>query len=265
MARIAKTEAKQTETLEQIDTRIRRVFAVLDKISRGIVLGHFKAAIVSGAPGSGKTHSLERELTTAETQGKIRYQSVKGAMSAIGLYRNLFECSEPGTVLVIDDCDSIFSDLDALNLLKNALDTGKTRRVHWAKESRVLNEEGIPRSFEFKGAVVFITNIDFSREIAKGNKMAPHYDALLSRSLYVDLRIHTKIEVLVRVRQVVFDEDFLQDNDINNKQAKEMMDWLSGHVDRLRTLSIRTVIQMAAMIKTDRHWQDMAEMLLLKN
>lgn len=262
MARIAR-KTETTETFEQIDARIRRVFTVLSKVSHGVVLGHIKAAIVSGAPGCGKTYTLERDLTIAEAQGKVKMQSVKGSMSAIGLYKMLFECSEPGNVLLIDDCDSIFADLDALNILKNALDTGKTRKVCWAKESRALENEGVPRSFEFKGAVLFITNIDFAREISKQNKMAPHYEALLSRSLYVDLRIHSKTEVLVRINQVVFEEEFLDDNGITKRQATEMMTWLKANMLDLRVLSIRTVIQMAAFIKTDSHWQDMSECLLL--
>tara|TARA_R110000868_G_scaffold162905_1_gene394912 strand:+ start:10732 stop:11586 length:855 start_codon:yes stop_codon:yes gene_type:complete len=253
------------ESLDAIHSRIIKCFAVLDKVARGVVLGHINAAIVSGAPGCGKTHSLERELNAAEAQGKIRYQSVKGSMSAIGLFRALFECSEQGSVLVIDDCDSVFGDLDAMNILKAALDTGKTRRVHWNKESRVLAEEGIPRSFEFKGAVLFITNIDLVREIAKQNKMAPHYEALLSRSLYVDMRIHTKTEVFVRVKQVVFDEDFLADNLLTKGQAQDMVQWLEQHLTKVRVLSIRTVIQMANFVKTDHNWKDMAEMLLLRD
>lgn len=257
--------ARASESLDAIHNRILKSFSVLDKVARGVVLGHINAAIVSGAPGCGKTHSLERELNVAEAQGKITYQSVKGTMSALGLFRALYECSEPGSVLVIDDCDSVFGDLDAMNILKAALDTGKTRRVHWNKESRVLKEEDIPRSFEFRGAVLFITNIDFVREIAKQNKMAPHYEALLSRSLYVDMRIHTKTEVFVRVKQVVFDQDFLADNKLTHSQAQDMVQWLESNLEQVRVLSIRTVIQMANFVKTDRNWQDMAEALLLKH
>lgn len=265
MARIARKAVETVvETHEQIDARIRRVFNVLNKVAGGIVQGHLNAAIVSGAPGCGKTHGMERELSRAEKAGKITYNTVKGSMSPIGLYRSLYECSEAGSVLVIDDCDSIFGDLDALNLLKACLDTGKTRMVHWNKESRALADEGVPRKFEFKGAVIFITNIDFAHEILKGNKMAPHYEALLTRSLYVDLKVHTKKEVLVRVNQVVYEDEFLSDNGITRKQAEGMMAWLTAHVDHLRTLSIRTVIQMAALVKTDGAWQDMAECLLLK-
>jgi hypothetical protein len=252
------------ETMADIDARIKHTFAVLGKLANGVINGYIKAAIVSGAPGCGKTYTLEAALTAAEREGKIRYESVKGSMSAIGLYRSLFECSGEDSVLVIDDCDSIFSDIDALNLLKAALDTGKTRKVHWNKESRVLNEEGIPRSFEFKGSVVFITNIDFIKEIERETKMGPHYDALLSRSLYLDLGIHSKREVLVRISQVVYSDAFLKDNRITKEAAKDMMGWLTANLPRIRVLSIRTILQLVTLVKTDGDWKDMAEAIMLR-
>lgn len=260
----SKVEAGVAESADAIDTRIKHTFNVLAKVAKGVIDSHIKSAIVSGAPGCGKTYTLEAALTAAAKSDKIRYQSVKGSMSAIGLYRCLFECSNEGDVLVIDDCDSIFGDIDALNLLKAALDTGRTRKVHWNKESRVLNEEGIPRSFEFKGAVVFITNVDFAREIEKETKMSPHYDALLSRSLYLDLGIHSKREVLVRISQVVYSVEFLRDNGITKADAKDMMMWLTANIARVRVLSIRTILQLVTLVKTDGDWKDMAEAIVLK-
>ena len=127
----------------------------------------------------------------------------------------------------------------------------------------VLEEEGIPRDFEFKGAVVFITNTDFESEIQKDSKMSPHYRALMSRCLYVDLRIHTKREILVRIAQVVFSKEFLRENGVTKAQAQEMMRWLTEHLGMIRVLSIRTVLQLASMVKTDEDWKDMAEVTML--
>jgi hypothetical protein len=266
MAKIAQntTNDHVAESLDDIDARIKRTFDVLSKVAGGVINQHIKAAIVSGAPGVGKTYSLEAALSAAAREEKIRYESVKGVLSPIGLYRTLWECSAEDQVLVIDDCDSIFSDIDALNLLKAALDTGKTRKVHWNKESRVLNEEGIPRSFEFKGAVVFITNIDFAKEVERGTKMSPHYGALLSRSMYIDLGIHNRREVLVRVGQVIYSDTFLKENGITKEAAKEMMAWLTANLARVRVLSIRTILQLVQLVKTDGSWQDMAESIMLK-
>jgi hypothetical protein len=252
------------EKMAEIDARIKATFAVLNKVTQGIVDGHIRAAIVSGAAGCGKTYTLEAGLTAAEERGLIRYQSVRGAMSAIGLFRQLFECSEPNNVLVIDDCDGIFGDLDALNLLKAALDTGKSRKVHWNKESKILDGEGVPRQFEFKGAVVFITNIDFTAEIEADKKMTPHYKALMSRCMYVDLGIHNKREILVRIGQVVYSDEFLNDNHLRKDQAMLMMKWLTSNLNRVRTLSIRTILQLASLVKTDREWEQMANVVMCR-
>lgn len=252
------------ETMAEIDARIKHTFAVLNKVANGVIDGYIKAAIISGAAGCGKTYTLEAALTKAQREGKIRYESVKGSMSAIGLYRSLFECSGEDSVLVIDDCDSIFGDIDALNLLKAALDTGKTRKVHWNKESKVLNDEGIPRSFEFQGSVVFITNIDFAKEIERDGKMSPHYEALLSRTMYLDLGIHSKREVLVRISQVVYSDTFLKENRVTKDAAKDMMAWLTANLPRIRVLSIRTILQLVTLVKTDGDWKDMAEAILLR-
>lgn len=252
------------ETMGDIDARIKHTFNVLNKVAGGVINQHIKSAIISGAPGCGKTYTLEAALNQAAREERIRYESVKGSMSAIGLYRSLFECSDENCVLVIDDCDSIFGDIDALNLLKAALDTGKTRKVHWNKESRVLNDEGIPRSFEFKGSVIFITNIDFAKEVEREVKMSPHYEALLSRTMYLDLGIHNKREVLVRISQVVYSDTFLNENCITKDAAKDMMAWLTANLGRVRVLSIRTILQLVQLVKTDGSWKEMAEAIMLR-
>ena len=82
-------------------------------------------------------------------------------MSAIGLYQKLFKFSNPGNILVLDDCDSILFDDIALNILKAALDSSKKRYISWNTESRVLANEGVPDRFEFRGSVIMITNIKF--------------------------------------------------------------------------------------------------------
>jgi hypothetical protein len=252
------------ESLDQIDARIKNTFTVLVKVARGLIEGNIRSVIVSGAAGCGKTYTLEHELTNAENEELISYDSVKGAMSPIGLYRKLWENREEGHVLVIDDCDSIFGDLDALNLLKAALDTTKHRKVHWNKESRILDEEGIDRSFEFDGAVVFITNIDFTAEIEQEKRMTPHYKALLSRCMYVDLGIHSKREILVRITQVMFSKQFLRDNRLGREHAQDMFKWLNKNLERVRALSIRTILQLAALVKTDADWVTLANTIMLK-
>lgn len=257
--------SRASETPKDIDLRIRKSFGILDRVAHGVINRHIRALIVSGASGCGKTYTFEKALTKAQDDGVLTFSAVSGSMSGIGLYQKLYECSDEGNVLMIDDCDKIFEDLDALNILKASLDTGKTRWVHWNKESRVLNDGDIPRSFQFNGAVVFITNIDFTREIEADKKMTPHYKALMSRSLFFDLGIRSKLEILVRIGQVIFSKEFLDDNELTKEQAKDMVAWLTVNLNRVLLLSIRTVKHLASLVKTHEDWQDMAESLLLKH
>ena len=257
--------AAEQEPLLDIHRRILKRFEVLELVGSGVVKGDIRALIVSGAAGCGKTYTLESLLKAAKASEEISYEKVSGSMSGIGLYRQLWYNRDAGNVLLIDDCDSIFADLDAVNLLKSALDTNLTRQVHWNKESRVLAEEGIDRQFEFDGSVVFITNIDFNREIEAGKKMSPHYNALVSRCLYFDLGIHSKREVLVRVGQVVRSKQFMSNNGITEAQGQAILGWIAPNINRIQALSVRTVLHLARLIKTSpTTWESLADILLIK-
>ena len=90
----AKVTARE-ETDEETIERMRERFDMLEDMTRACKKGDVKAMIVSGPPGVGKSYGVEKVLgkhdlisTLGETAPK--YQVVKGAMSAIGLYCKLF-------------------------------------------------------------------------------------------------------------------------------------------------------------------------------
>jgi len=164
------------ETDEEIMERIGARFDILEDMTRAVKKGDVKSMIVTGPPGVGKSYGVEKVLskhdvfaTVAQDEKLKKYEVVKGAMSAIGLYSKLYEFSDKKCILVFDDCDSVLQDELSLNILKAALDSGKKRMIHWNTDSRLLRSEGVPNSFEFKGGAIFITNIkvDFISTNAK--------------------------------------------------------------------------------------------------
>lgn len=254
----------EVESIRDINARIRRKFTVLEKIADGIVNGHVNGVIVSGAPGCGKSYTLERALDTASTDGRISHTVVKGSLSAIALYQLLWDHRKRSQVLVIDDADSIYKDLEAINLLKAALDTGRRRHVHYNKESRILADAGIDRSFDYEGSMVFITNMDLARAAEKDTGMSPHYRAFLSRALYIDLGIRTQRDVLTRIAQVVFGDEFLTENAITKETAVEMVSWLQENVNQLSSLDIRSVVKLVSIVKIDPDWRTLAAETMFK-
>ena len=261
-----KITAREESDDEVID-RLRERFNILEDMTRACKKGDVRAMIVSGPPGVGKSFGVEKVLgkhdlisTLGETQPK--YQVVKGAMSAIGLYCKLYNYADKDNVLVFDDCDSVLQDDLSLNILKAALDSKKTRRIHWNTDSFKLRNEGVPDSFEFKGSAIFITNIKFDN--VKSKKMRDHLEAIESRCHYIDLTIDTEREKMLRIKQIVKD-GMLTAHALPAETHEEVIDFIDVNKKKLRELSLRTVLKVADLAKAfPNNWQAMAENTVLR-
>ena len=251
------------ETDEQIMDRLRERFQILDDMTKAVKEGNVRAMIVSGPPGVGKSYGVENVLQKADlfntlAETKPKFEVVKGAMSAIGLYAKLFEFSAPGNVVVFDDCDSILMEDLSLNILKGALDSSSRRFISWNTDSRILRSEGIPDRFEFKGAAIFITNIKF--EHVRSKKLRDHLDALESRCHYIDLQMDTTREKILRIKQIITD-GMLDRYEFDNVDIvkHDLVEFIEANKDKLRELSLRMVLKLADLRKSfPSNWQAMA-------
>jgi hypothetical protein len=263
----AREKAVAKESDESIITRIKERFEILEDMTKGVKKGDVRAMIVSGPPGVGKSFGVEAVLTKDDLFDKLgerkpRYEIVKGAMSAIGLYSKLYEYSKKGCVLVFDDCDSILLDDLSLNILKAALDSSKKRTISWNTDSRVLRHEGIPNSFEFCGSAIFITNIKF--EHVRSKKLRDHLDALESRCHYLDLTIDTNREKSLRIKQIVND-GMLDAYDLEQIAKDEVVQFIEANADKMRELSLRMVIKIADLrASMPVKWKAVAAMTCMK-
>ncbi len=264
------TPAQTRETDAEIIERLRERFDILDDMTRAVKKGAVRAMIVSGAPGVGKSFGVEKVLGKHDLMANIandeklkKYEIVKGAMSAIGLYSKLYEFSAEKNILVFDDCDSVLLDDLSLNILKAALDTSKKRTIHWNTDSRLLRSEGVPNSFEFKGGAIFITNINFQN--IKSKKLQDHLAALESRCHYIDLTIHTEREKMLRIKQIVGD-GMLNEYEFSEEQTAELIGFIDLNKKRLRELSLRTVLKTADLMRSfpGDKWQRVAQISLMK-
>jgi hypothetical protein len=263
-------EPKVQETDEQAIERIRERFDILEEMTEGAVDGSVRAMIVVGPPGVGKSFGVEKVLDKSAMFDKIggnrpRYEIVKGAMSAIGLYCKLYNYSDAGNVLVFDDCDSVLLDELSLNILKAALDSSKKRTICWNTDSRMLRQEGVPDRFEFKGSAIFITNIKF--EHVKSAKLKDHLGALESRCHYLDLTLDTARDKMLRIKQIMMD-GMLDHYEFEEGAKQELYEYVDANKDRLRELSLRTVIKIADLKKMcgegNDKWKRLAETTVMK-
>lgn len=260
---------QRDETDEEIKDRMRERFQMLDDMTRACKNGDVRAMIVSGPPGVGKSYGVEYQLAKNDLLADLagddslrKYETIKGAMSPIGLYTKLYQHRRKDHVVVFDDCDSIFSDELSLNILKAALDSKKRRTIHWNTDSYKLRNEDVPSSFDFMGSAIFITNIKFDN--VRSKKMRDHLEALESRCHYIDLTIDTDREKLLRIEQITQD-GMLDDYGFDKQLVQEILDFIDTNKNRLRELSLRTVLKISDLAKAfPNTWKAMADNTVMK-
>ena len=262
-------EKNLNETDDEIKARLRERFTVLDDMTKAVKAGKVRSMIVTGPPGVGKSFGVEKVLGKHDLLADVandsklkKYEVVKGAMSALGLYSKLYEYQDKKSILVFDDCDSVLLDDLSLNILKAALDSGNKRMIHWNTDSRLLRQEGVPNSFEFKGGAIFITNIKF--EHVKSKKLKDHLEALESRCHYLDLTIDTEREKVLRIKQIV-EDGMLDKYGFEAGAVEELLTFIDNNKKKLRELSLRMVLKLADLKASfpDR-WESVASMTCMR-
>jgi len=155
------------ETDAEIEEKISERFEILEEMTKAAIRGDVRALIVSGPAGLGKSFTVEETLHGWDPLEED-HTIIHGHLKAPSLYRLLYQHKEEGKVLVFDDADAIFFDDVTLNLLKAACDSNKVRRISYMTEGTLIDETDMtvmPKSFEFAGTIIFITNHDFDAMI----------------------------------------------------------------------------------------------------
>jgi len=264
---------EQVETDEEIMDRMRKRFQVLDGMTIASIEGHVRAMIVTGPPGVGKSFGIEQVIESMDVMEKMMDQTIiqdqdakigvekVASASPLGLYQLLWEYHAKGSVLVLDDSDTVLYDEAGINMMKAATDSGAKRTISWRTESRILDERGIPERFEFQGAIIFITNLDFEK--ARG-RIGEHLKAIVSRCHYLDMGIHGTRERFLRCKQIVRD-GMLADYKFDDVQIDEILTYIHDNQLVVRELSLRMVKKIADLVKMDpTGWRDYADQTCLR-
>lgn len=261
-------ENQDNETDEEIMERIEERFDIVNEMTNAVVDGTVRAMMISGPPGVGKSYGVHKILRDKEvfegiTGKEFKYEVVKGAMTPIGLYVKLFEFSNEGNVLVFDDCDSVLFDELSLNLLKAALDTSKTRYIMWNTDSHKLKNEDVPNSFEFKGSVIFISNIKLDN--LRNSRIRDHIEAVMSRSHVIDVALNTMRDKVLRIKQIAKSGALFQEYGLTQEQEDEVIEFMIDKKDSLREMSLRMAIKLADLRRVNgQRWKRIATITCMK-
>ena len=165
--------------VEKRDPKV--MFDNLTRLTKMVGRGIQPSLVITGGAGLGKTFLVKKTLTEMGLNEAKEFVHFKGRATAAGLFVTLYENSDK--IIVLDDCDSVFKDDDAVNLLKAALDSYDTRKLSYISTKPLKDTYGdpVPRHFEFTGKIIFISNISQSKLD----------EAIKSRSFVSDITMNT--------------------------------------------------------------------------
>lgn len=216
-------------------------FEFVEKLVNMVAAGVQPSAVITGEGGLGKTFTVTKTLEKAGFKdisdladfqvGSVIntrkcFTMVKGYSTAKGLYRTLFENNK--SIIVFDDCDAVLKDPVALNLLKGALDSYGKRIISWNADMR---DEDLPRSFNFEGRVIFISNMD-QNNIDQ---------AIRSRSMLIDLSMNAN-QKIERMETIAKCDTFMPEYEVNIKT--DALNLIRELKDSAKEISLRTLISV---------------------
>ena len=259
---------EKVETDEQGMDRIAERFEILEEMTNATLDGIVRGMVVTGPPGVGKTYGVEQVLEKDSlfdmmANRPMRHTFIKGAMSALGLYTTLYNFRDSKNIVVLDDCDTILFNEDALNILKAALDSCTKRKICWNTDSSLLRREGVPSQYEFNGSVIFITNLKFDN--MRQTKIKDHLEAILSRCHYLDLTLDTTRDKLLRIKQIAREGGLFDTKGLTKIQEQEIIDFMYDKQDKLREISLRMAQKIADLRNMDKNrWKVLTESTCMK-
>jgi hypothetical protein len=197
---------KDSDKIKYDDLKID-VFKAIELYTIQVARGKSNSLIISGMAGVGKTSVVIDTVNSIGLVKDVDYYKSTGTISTAGLYEILFK--NRNSLVIFDDCDAVLKDDDSVNILKGALDTYPVRELSKITKGNTFDSTGmsdadiqaayeeregrlLPNRFEFKGKVIFISNLP-------ENKFD---DAIISRSLHVDVHLN-KAEVISRMREIL--------------------------------------------------------------
>ena len=178
-----KKEPQKLSFMTVVEKRDPKVmFSNLERLTKMVGRGIQPSLVITGGAGLGKTYLVKKTLTDMGLEEAKQFVHFKGRATAAGLFVTLYENSDK--IIVLDDCDSVFKDMDAVNMLKAALDSYDTRKLSYISTKPLKDAYGdpVPRHFEFTGKIIFISNISQSKLD----------EAIKSRSFVSDISMNTK-------------------------------------------------------------------------
>jgi hypothetical protein len=238
---------------------IEKKYSNLERFIEQMAEGNVKSLIINGPAGVGKTYSATSFI---QKYSKNKHKTFKGHMTNLSLYCEQYRHKSPGQILVLDDIDSIMSSIQGLNILIASMDTSKQRTISWESSTAILTRLDVPKSFDFNGSLVLISNTGFG--FGK-DKHVEHLNALKDRSFCINLGDKAEETVFKYICYVTLEKNILDEYSLTDGKKLEILNFIEKYMYSMHHLSIRSLVKCAELMNIDYdNWKDLAVSGLVK-
>jgi len=198
------------------DTSLEEKQSLLAHLVKLVVQKHSFGLFVFGQGGAGKSKTISETLTAEGVVPVI----INSHITPMSLYKTMFQ-NRTGKVLWLDDCDSIYGNLQVLGLLRSAL-WGQGQRLVTYTSTQL---DDLPSRFIFDSRIIFCANCVPKRNDA--------FRAVLSRVDVFELSA-TNEEIIEQMRHLA-DRGY---GSMTSQQCHDVVDFIEDS-GGTRQLSMR--------------------------
>lgn len=175
---------------------------------------------------------------------------VKGKTTTFAAYILMYLFN--GAIIVFDDADAILADANGRNLVKGALDPSSIRKISMASARTMSVTSVIPSSFDYKGRIMFLSNMPLEKLDPDG--------ALVNRGVAIELNFSFD-EIYEYIKKI--SSNLLKGfpnvpNSIKEAVLKYLLELKGFGLKRLNFAIFINTVQLAMGKETKSNWKLLA-------
>jgi len=223
---------------------------ILKKFVGGVSKKYAYSLVAVGRAGTGKTETTLNALEEFGLEEEKHFIYINSYITPLELYKQLKRTNglEDPKLLVLDDCEDIFSSVKTMSLLKGALwqIPNGLRKVCWFSTSPRVQDQ----FFFFEGRVILLLN--------RFNRKNPFINAIADRGYYYDFTL-TNGEILNLIKERAKKSY----KGLTNAQQQKVVNFLLRYGRNSDKLSLRILEQAYRLfLLSPNHWEQLTMELL---
>lgn len=225
-------QAKQDQLADLVDAMgWEKKFQFLKSSVKALAMNKIQGVIIYGSPGSGKSETV---YETLKEEG-VAYKKFSGGFKNADEVFKILTKYRNDTIIVFDDADSVWKNVELANIFKAALQNSTVREITW--RDTVI---------DFTSGVIFISNL------------TSFNSAIMSRSMSIEINLSNK-QMIDKIEKTLTKFHPEVDMKVKTKALDFLKEWQGG----VKTVDYRELEKVMIAIEIEPYdWENFAKLMM---